>query len=100
MTTDLEAFRRSLAVDAPPATFVPALAALWWAARGGWERAHVLVQDEDGPEAAWVHAHLHRVEGDRDNAAYWYARAGRPATDAPLAEERDAIAAVLLRADG
>lgn len=94
----LDAFRTSFAAAEPPADLTPPLASLWWAARGpaGWERAHALVQDEAGADAAWVHAHLHRLEGDRANAAYWYDRAGRTATEGDVAAERDAIAAVLL----
>ena len=82
--------------DAPPET--PALAALWWAGQGPahWDRAHALVQDDPGRDAAWVHAHLHRLEGDPANAAYWYARAGRPVAGGDLAAEREAIAAALL----
>ena len=53
------------------------LAALWWAAKGEWDKAHEIVQDEDDADAAWVHAYLHRVEGDLGNAGYWYRRAGK-----------------------
>jgi hypothetical protein len=45
---------------------------------GDWNAAHELVQDDPSPEAAWMHAHLHRVEGDLANAGYWYRRADRP----------------------
>ncbi|MCJ2110176.1 hypothetical protein MKK64_02935 [Methylobacterium sp. E-025] len=85
------------AADAPPHDLPPALAALWWAAKGPahWDRAHALVQDAAGADAAWVHAHLHRLEGDPANAAYWYARASRPVATGDLAAERDAIAAAL-----
>ena len=55
-----------------------AVLALWWEARGEWARAHGVAQKAGGPESAWVHAHLHRVEGDELNAGYWYAKAGRP----------------------
>lgn len=60
-------------------------------AAGDWEGAHKLVQDDPSPEAAWIHAHLHRVEGDLGNARYWYARAGRPEASASLDEERAEI---------
>jgi hypothetical protein len=91
------AFRRTLARSQPPAGLAPALAALWWAKKDFWDKAHAIVMDEEGGDCAWVHAHLHRVEGDLDNARYWYRRAGkRPATGA-LDAERDAIIAVLLR---
>jgi hypothetical protein len=59
--------------------------------RGDWNGAHELVQDDGSKEAAWVHAHLHRVEGDLSNAAYWYRRAGRPEATGDFAEERRLI---------
>ncbi len=58
---------------------------------GDWNAAHELVQDEPSPEAAWMHAHLHRVEGDLANAGYWYRRAGRPVATGGLEEERREI---------
>lgn len=73
-----------------------AMIALWWAGRGEWERAHRIVMSADTQEAAWVHAYLHRVEGDLGNAAHWYRRAGRPVAGGPLEAEWDAIAADLL----
>ncbi len=91
----LDDYRQSLAHDAPPAGLGAPLEALWWAAKGEWERAHVLVQDDPGAAAAWVHAHLHRIEGDLGNAAYWYRRARRPAADGPFEAEGAAIAAAL-----
>jgi hypothetical protein len=65
--------------DAKPADgLAPPLAALWWAAKGDWDAAHRIVMNEDSKDAAWVHAYLHRVEGDLSNAGYWYRRAGKP----------------------
>ncbi|KAB1074523.1 hypothetical protein [Methylobacterium soli] len=95
---DLDRFHASLGSEAPPPDLSAPLAALWWAERGeaGWGRAHALVQEAAGPVAAWVHAHLHRAEGDLGNAAYWYSRAGRPMAAGPLPAERAAIAAALL----
>lgn len=69
----------------------PALRALRLAAAGDWDSAHNLVQDDPSPEAAWVHAHLHRVEGDLFNAGYWYRRAGKPQANLSLEDERQAI---------
>jgi hypothetical protein len=97
MTPDL--FRTSLFADQPPAGLRPALEALWWAGKSAWDRAHALVQDEAGAEAAWVHAHLHRVEGDLANASYWYKRVGRPVASGGLEEEWSAIVAALLAPD-
>jgi hypothetical protein len=57
--------------------FNGALLALWWDGRGDWEKAHAIAQDVAGADGAWVHAYLHRKEGDVGNAGYWYRRAGR-----------------------
>ncbi|MBX6324177.1 MAG: hypothetical protein IRY94_20365 [Rhodospirillaceae bacterium] len=92
----LAAFKASLAADAPPEGVDAALAALWWAAKGEWDRAHALAQSQGDARGAWVHAHLHRIEGDEANAGYWYRRAGRPHAAAPLPAEWEAIAAGLL----
>ncbi len=71
------------------------LEALHHEVQGAWDRAHELAQDEDGSQAAWVHAYLHRREGDLVNAAYWYRRAGKPVCTGGLDEEREAIMAAL-----
>ncbi|MFC5554284.1 hypothetical protein [Methylobacterium iners] len=96
MITNSEQFRATLAFDTPSPNLSPTVAALWWAGKGEWDRAHVLVQEEPGADAAWVHAYLHRAEGDAENAAYWYRLARRPAADASLDEEWAAIADALL----
>jgi hypothetical protein len=96
---DIVAFRASLASGQPPTGLSTALAALWWDVKGDWNRAHELVAaDESGRVAAWVHAYLHRREGDASNARYWYARAGQPVPALPLDAEREAIAVALLAA--
>jgi hypothetical protein len=89
-------FRASLGDTTPVANLAPPLAALWWAAKGDWDRAHKLVQDEDSTDAAWVHAYLHRVEGDLCNAGYWYRRAGQPVAKDGLENEWERIASALL----
>ena len=93
---DLAAFRASVAADASPAGLDQALQALWHQGRGDWQRAHELAQEAGGEAGAWVHAHLHRVEGDQGNAAQWYRRAGRSPSQLPLDAEWDEIAAALL----
>ena len=62
---------------------------------GDWDRAHRIVQEINTPEAAWIHAYLHRVEGDLGNAAYWYRRAGRPECSSSLEEEWQEISGAL-----
>lgn len=93
---DLDAFKASVSADTPPAGVTGALAALWWMHKGDWERAHATAQDDHTKNGAWVHGHLHRVEGDLDNAAYWYGQGGRTRSTLPLDEEWDHIAAALL----
>ncbi len=97
---DLTQFRASLAVTAPPEGLSTALQALWWEAKGDWDRAHELAQADEGGAGDWVHAYLHRKEGDAGNAGYWYRRAGKPASRASFAEEWAAIAAALLGGEG
>ena len=83
----LEGFRKSLAEDEPPAGLSPALAGLWWDANGDWTRAHESAEQDEGRDGSWVHAYLHRKEGDEDNAVYWYSRAGKPVCRQPLDAE-------------
>lgn len=91
----LSDFKASIANDAPPAGMSLALQALWWDRKGDWTRAHNCSQDDQSADGAWVHAYLHRVEGDLSNAGYWYRRAGKPASSAPLGEEWEEIAGAL-----
>ena len=91
-------FHRSLTAKTPPRDLAPPLAALWWASKGDWDKAHKIVMDESSRDAAWVHAYLHRVEGDAGNAAYWYREAKQPVATATLDREWDAIVAALLGA--
>lgn len=89
-------FIASLGGAAPAPELSAPLAGLWWAAKGDWDRAHTIVQDESSRDAAWVHAYLHRVEGDLGNAGYWYRQAGQPTARDSLEAEWQRIAAALL----
>ena len=94
--TDLAAFTASLGDAEPPEELTPPLRALWHAARGEWDTAHGIAQQAEGdPAHDWVHAHLHRVEGDLGNAGYWYRRAGKKVGNGDLAAEREAIVRAL-----
>ena len=95
---DVEAFEASLSEVGPPAGVSDALRALWHDRRGDWERAHLIAQDIAGPDGAWVHAYLHRREGDVSNAAYWYRHAGKPVRRGDPADEWRDIATALLGA--
>lgn len=89
-------FRASLSDPAPPQGLPPLLEALWHERHGDWDRAHEMAQGVDDVDGAWVHAYLHRREGDIGNAGYWYRRAGRRAATEPLDDEWRAIVEDLL----
>jgi hypothetical protein len=81
-------FLHSIVSDPQPdSTLCVELQALWWVKKGDWERAHDLAQDAGSMEGDWIHAHLHRVEGDLGNASYWYSRAGKPVCRQELSTE-------------
>ena len=94
---DLSEFRKSLSGRTPPAGSSELLEALWYEAHGDWPRAHKIAQSQKSKIAAAVHAYLHRREGDLSNADYWYERAGRARSQAPLDDEWQALAADLLK---
>jgi hypothetical protein len=98
MRMTLDAFNASLKDTSPPAVGAP-LQALWYDARGDWDRAHRVAQDVDDEKGAWVHAYLHRKEGDLGNATYWYRRAGRAVASCSLGEEWVQMVSALLASD-
>ena len=92
----LDEFRATLSQAAPPGGLSPALHALWHDARGDWEMAHTIAQDVEDEAGAWVHAYLHRKEGDLGNAGYWYRRARKAESRGPLDREWAEIVTALL----
>ncbi len=95
---NFETFKSSVEAEQPPEGLSLALTALWLDAKGDWDAAHEAAQAQADTTGAWVHAYLHRVEGDQSNAAYWYRRAGKAVATAPLNEEWDSIVSALLEA--
>lgn len=91
-------FTRSATDAQPPASLTPPLLALWQDAKGDWESAHQTAQAIDDQSGAWIHAYLHRKEGDASNAAYWYRRAGKPVCGTSLEAEWEEIVSALLGA--
>lgn len=91
----LAEFNDTLHTGTPPAVG-PALVALWHDAKNDWDRAHEVAQAVEDADGAWVHAYLHRKEGDEGNAAYWYRRAGKPVERGPLTAEWTRIVTALL----
>ena len=92
----LDELRATLTSATPPPSIHGALLALWHDAKGDWDTAHRVAQDIEDASGAWVHAYLHRKEGDESNAAYWYRRAGKPIAKKLLEEEWVDIAVALL----
>ncbi len=93
----LDEFRETLKAAEPPAGLTHALSGLWWDANGDWTKAHESAQQDGGRDGSWVHAYLHRKQGDQGNAAYWYSRAGKAVCREPLEDEWNSIATELLR---
>lgn len=96
MQLQLRAFLESVTAERPPTDSVPLLHAIWHGLRGEWDAAHEIAQENASADGAWVHAWLHRIEGDLPNASYWYRRAHRPIAQDDTAMEGRTIAAALL----
>lgn len=92
----LHEFQQSLEAAAPPAELTLALAGLWWDGKGDWKRAHESARQDEGSAGAWVHAYLHRKEGDQGNAAYWYSQARKAVCQESLELEWLGIVKALL----
>ncbi|HEV8287013.1 MAG TPA: hypothetical protein VGQ09_22035 [Chitinophagaceae bacterium] len=89
-------FQKFLSAPTPPNNLSAYLQSLWYDANGDWNKAHTIIQDIEDKTAAWIHAYLHRKEGDIGNADYWYKRAGKNRPDLSLQEEWKTIVKELL----
>ncbi|MBS1529753.1 MAG: hypothetical protein JSU01_05570 [Bacteroidetes bacterium] len=83
----LTEFKDSLNLTQPPGELSVQLKSLWYDGKGDWHKAHAQVDQLADLQSAWVHAYLHRKEGDIWNADYWYRRAGKTRPDLSLEEE-------------
>ncbi len=92
----IDEFKESLSLSKPPETLSLLLQALWYDAEGDWNASHNLAQEVGSMEGSWVHAYLHRKEGDDSNASYWYQKAGKKFPEIPLEEEWEEIVSALL----
>ena len=90
-------FKTSIQQPTPPADLSPLLKALWYEGKGDWDAAHNIAQDINTKEGSWIHAYLHRVEGDLGNASYWYHRAGKSIATGNLKDEWASIVQELLQ---
>jgi len=93
-----EEFNKSLSDEVPPSGLTEELKGMWWDGKGNWQQSHETVQDLGSKAAAWVHAYLHRKEGDIWNADYWYSRAGKTRPKVGLNEEWEQIVKELISA--
>lgn len=93
---DLFTYKASLLGDEPPEDISVYLLSLWYDAKGDWEKAHTTIQDVTSKNAAWIHAYLHRKEGDQFNADYWYSKAGKKRPGETLEEEWEHLAEALI----
>lgn len=93
---DSYTFTESLHASAPPTGISIYLQSLWYDGKGDWEKAHELIQDVEDKTSAWIHAYLHRKEGDLSNAGYWYIRANRSAPVYSLKEEWNVLVGEML----
>jgi hypothetical protein len=84
-------FKESLLNNSAPSGISDYLRSLWYDAKGDWNKAHQIIQDVEDKTAAWIHAYLHRKEGDVTNADYWYSRAGRKRPAISLEQEWELI---------
>ena len=84
-------FKASLKKDSPPEGLSPLLQALWYDGKNDWTGSHNIAQDIYTNDGSWIHAYLHRKEGDPGNAAYWYRKAGKPVPTVSLEKEWEAI---------
>jgi hypothetical protein len=89
-------FKETLNSNFPPISLNDLLKALWYDAKGNWDQSHKITQDISGADAAWIHAYLHRKEGDSGNASYWYSKAGKIFSNKSLEEEWEEIVISLL----
>jgi hypothetical protein len=93
---DFEKFQKSVSQSLPPAEISDYLKALWYDAKNDWTHAHEIIQNIEDKTAAWIHAYLHRKEGDIGNADYWYRRAAKNRPVSSLEDEWESIAKALL----
>ena len=93
---NLQEFKETLAENSPSKNLSHHQQALWFDAKGDWQKAHVLIQDVNDKNAAWIHAYLHRKEGDICNADYWYTKANRKRPSLTLQQEWEEIVSFLM----
>jgi hypothetical protein len=92
---DFQRFEESLSQNTPPAGISEHLLSLWYDYKNDWGKSHDIIQSLEDDKASWIHAYLHRKEGDNSNADYWYRRAGKTRPTISLKNGWDQIAKAL-----
>lgn len=92
----LDEFKQSLSEKFPPKQMSPLLKSLWYDGKNDWDEAHNIAQEIHSDDGSWVHAYLHRKEGDISNASYWYHHANKPVSRCSLEKEWEDIVKTFL----
>ncbi|TVZ14468.1 hypothetical protein [Maribacter sp. MAR_2009_72] len=100
MPQNYSEFNSTLQLSDPPKDWPDALKAMWYDAQENWEAAHDIAQELHSKLGSWMHAYLHRKEGDRFNSGYWYRLAGRTYPDISLDVELQKIVEFILEGNG
>ncbi len=96
LPVNLEFFKLSLKENEPNPDWSSGLKSMWWDVKGNWEASHDIAQEMTSLDGSWIHAYLHRKEGDRFNADYWYRKANRPFPKVSLEEEQKELVAYFI----
>jgi hypothetical protein len=92
----LTEFKASLNLEQPISGISVQLQSLWYDAKGDWHKAHALIDQLTDQQSAWVHAYLHRKEGDTWNADYWYSKARKTRPNVSLEKEWEQLVMAFL----
>ena len=98
MLNSFEEFLKTRQNDHPPEEWPKGLQALWYDAKGNWNASHDIAQDLPSESGYWIHAYLHRKEGDQFNANYWYRMANRPYPNLSLEQEFKLLVEYIIKA--
>jgi hypothetical protein len=93
---NFKSFQLTLTDKEPNYNWPDALRSLWYDGKGNWEASHNIAQEMHNDMGSWIHAYLHRKEGDEFNAGYWYRQAGKIFPTITLEEEHQKMVEFLL----
>src|SRR5688500_12446994 len=94
---DFDGFTSSIKQQTIPSSLGPELQSLWYDCLNNWNKAHDIAQDIPDKNGSWIHAYLHRKEGDKWNANYWYQKAGKTMPSYSLEKEWEELVRYFLK---